>query len=229
MNQNTELYEKLTKLQWLLQKQHLKSHASVGPMADTTRGQGRILAVLRMKDGISTKDLSYLLGIRISSLNELLAKLEKNGYILREPSETDKRIILIKLTQKGRDEEEPEKEIPGFLACLSDEEQKNLGDYLDRIIAALEAELGTDDEKGEMFDWMEAARERMGDVHFNKLLSMYRGVHGMRGVFGGRPFEDGFPGFGPDRHFGHPHFKGRHDDRRTSPSSKDPNEPENND
>lgn len=102
---NAELYDKLAKLQWLLQRQHLKNHAAVGPMADTSRGQGRIMAFLRMKDGISTKDLSYMLDIRVSSLNELLAKLEKAEYITRQPSETDKRIMLIYLTPKGREEE----------------------------------------------------------------------------------------------------------------------------
>lgn len=36
MDMNTELYEKLAKLQWLLQRQHLKSHAAVGPMVGIT-------------------------------------------------------------------------------------------------------------------------------------------------------------------------------------------------
>lgn len=98
---NTELYDKLTRLQWLLHKQQIKTHTMGGPMADTSRGQGRILAVLKMKDGISTKDLSYLLGIRTSSLNELLAKLEKSGYITREPSKKDKRVMLIYLTDRS--------------------------------------------------------------------------------------------------------------------------------
>lgn len=102
MNMNTELYEEMSRLQWLLQKQHLKTHAAVGPMADTSRGQGRILAFLRIKDAISTKDLSYMLDIRISSLNELLAKLEKAEYITREPSETDKRVMLIYLLDAKR-------------------------------------------------------------------------------------------------------------------------------
>lgn len=49
------------------------------------------MAFLKLRDGIRTRDLAYLLDIRISSLNELLAKLEKNGYITREPSQEDRR------------------------------------------------------------------------------------------------------------------------------------------
>ncbi len=199
---NTELYGKMSRLQWLLQKQHLKSHAVIGPMADTSRGQGRILAFLKMKDGISTKDLSYLLGIRVSSLNELLAKLEKAGYITREPSNTDKRVILIYLTEKGREEEEIEQDGNNIFSCLSPEEQTAFGEYLDRIIAALEAELGTDDERDEMFGWMEAARERMGAEQFEELMSMHRMRGGFGGIHGFHGFP-GFPGFGRGGHGGH--------------------------
>lgn len=189
MNQNTELYEKFSRLQWLMQKQHLRARAAVGPMADTSRGQGRILAFLKMKDGISTKDLSYLLGIRVSSLNELLAKLEKAEYIIREPSQTDKRVILIYLTEKGRQEEELEPESPDMFACLSQEEQEILSQYLDRIIQSLEGELGAEDDRDGLFGWMKAARERMGGEQFEELLKL----HGMRGDHGG-----GFSRFGKD-------------------------------
>lgn len=87
-------------------KNHLRAYAERGPMADPTRGQGRIIAILKMQDSISTKDLSYLLDIRISSLNELLSKMEKADYIKREPSESDKRVMLVKLTEKGKDEQQ---------------------------------------------------------------------------------------------------------------------------
>lgn len=213
MNMNNELYEKLAKLQWLLQRQHLKTHAAVGPMADTSRGQGRILAFLRMKDGISTKDLSYLMGIRISSLNELLAKLEKAEYITRKPSEADKRVILIYLTQKGEEEEVQEKEIGSIFACLSLEEQVTFGEYLVRVIHALEEELGTDVGRDEMALWMEAAKERIGTEEFEKLMSMRRQMQSMWGEGGDPRFSGRFPGFGNDgrgmQGFGWPSRDGR--------------------
>jgi DNA-binding MarR family transcriptional regulator len=177
---NHELYEKITRFQWLWHKQRTRGHAAGGPMADPTRGQGRILALLKMQDGVSTKDLSYLLGIRVSSLNELLAKLEKGGYAVREPSEADKRVMLVKLTEKGKDEKRQETDTADIFGCLSGEEQETLGEYLDRVIAALEAEVG-DGPDGE-FERLRAAREHMGNEIFERFASVMRGKH---------PFHDG--------------------------------------
>ncbi|WP_310828710.1 MarR family winged helix-turn-helix transcriptional regulator [Paenibacillus pedocola] len=193
---NTELYEKLAKLQWLLQRKHFRTHTAVGPMADTSRGQGRILAFLRMKDGISTKDLSYMLDIRVSSLNELLAKLEKAEYITRKPSETDKRIMLIYLTSKGQTEEEHEIDSGDIFSCLSQDEQAIFGEYLVRVSTALEEELGTDVERDEMASWMEAAKERIGAEELEKLMSMRGQMHRMWANSGDERFNRRFPGFG---------------------------------
>ena len=156
-----ELYKKLTKLQWLLHRQQMQSWAQRGPMADTTRGQGRILALLKLRDGISTKDLSYYLGVRISSLNETLMKMEKGGYITREPSEQDKRVMLVKLTEKGRSEEQPRPlDFDDIFSCLSEDEQRSFGEYIDRIAEAIQANFSD----GRILEKMETIKEKMGDV-----------------------------------------------------------------
>ena len=136
-----ELYEKLSRLQWLLQRQHLRSHAEHGPMGDPMRGQGRVLAMLKMKPEITTKELSYLLDIRQQSLNELLNKLERADYLIRTPSEADRRIMMVQLTEKGKNEHHIDMDFGGIFGCLNDEEQVTFGEYLDRIIAALEEQL----------------------------------------------------------------------------------------
>ena len=174
---NVTLLEKLSRLQWLLHKHHLRTHSESGPVSDPTRGQGRIFAILRMKDGISTKELSYLLGIRISSLNELLSKMVRNGYITREPSEEDKRVMLIRLTEKGRDERQPEWSPDTIFACLTEDEQAAFSDYLDRIIAALEMELGEGTDEEERDWWKNCGRERMGEEVFDRLAAMRHGRH----------------------------------------------------
>lgn len=199
---SSELYQKLSKLQWLLHRQQIKGYATGGPMADPTRGQGRILAMLKMQDGVSTKDLSYLLGIRVSSLNELLAKLEKGGYVTRESSEEDKRIILVRLTEKGRNEKQGNEELGNIFDCLSEDEQKTFGEYLERVIATLEAEVG--DGADIDFDWMASARERFGG-NFDRMFMMSRGGH-PHGCFNPH---DGFNPHDDHSHFRHdPHFKG---------------------
>lgn len=156
-----ELYKKLTRLQWLLHRQQMQSWALRGPMADTTRGQGRILALLKLRDGISTKDLSYYLGVRISSLNETLMKMEKGGYITREPSEQDKRVMLVKLTEKGRNEEQPRPlDFDDIFSCLSEDEQGSFGEYIDRIAEAIQANFSD----GKILEKMETIRGKMGDM-----------------------------------------------------------------
>ena len=205
---NYGLYEKFSRLQWLLHKQKLRGYAAGGPLADPTRGQGRILAMLKMQDGISTKDLSYLLGIRVSSLNELLAKLEKGGYLTREPSESDKRVMLVRLTEKGRNEQRQETNSGDMFGCLSEEEQKSLEGYLDRVIAALEAEMG--DGREDELEWMQAARKRMGDEIFERLAAMKHGGHPFRG------------GFDPHGRFGHGHHGGFNGFRCGAHSGGDP-------
>ena len=197
---NNDLYEKLTKLQWLLHIQQMDSYRRGGHLADTTRGQGRILAALQMRDGISTKDLSYLLGLAVSSLNEFLSKLERSGYITREPSEQDKRVMLVRLTEKGKSQQnQPEEnmDLGGIFACLSGDEQAALGTFLDKVIDALGEKLGFGDDE---LEWLKAAnteRDRMfaerggADGHGFDPHAFHHGFPGRRGIPHGR---GGFPG-----------------------------------
>lgn len=117
-----------------------------GRMADPYRGQGRVLALLRMQPEISQKDLGYLLGMRNQSLGELLAKLERAGYVTRMPSERDRRVMDVRLTPEGEAaaermaEEQREADAP--FDFLSEEDQANLSAILDRVIEALEAKMG---------------------------------------------------------------------------------------
>jgi DNA-binding MarR family transcriptional regulator len=138
----TELNEQLTRLVWLFHRYYHQSHMQYGPMGDPQRGQGRILAILKMQPEISQKDLSYLLDMRPQSLGEFLSKLEKNGYITRTPSETDRRVMNIKLTKEGSEITEQEFSYDKIFDCLSEEEQNNLSKYFSRIIEIFITELG---------------------------------------------------------------------------------------
>ena len=188
-----ELYEKLSRLQWLLRRQHMQGHMERGPFADPTRGQGRVLAMLKLQPQISTKDLSYLLGIRQQSLNELLNKLEKAGYVERTPSDADRRVMMVRLTEKGRSAQQAPADYSGIFGCLSPEEQAAFAGYLDRVIAALEAELGVEEDE-DVMDWMRAARSRMGDEMFEHLRAFSRGERFASGPRG-EQFYGGFGGF----------------------------------
>lgn len=137
---SADLTEKLAMLRRLL-----SPRAWVGtrrdPIADTSRGQGRILALLKLRDGLSTKEMAAVLDLRISSLNETLAKMERAGLIERIPSATDRRVMLIHLTEQGRATEQPDTRVPDPFASFSNEERTQFGALLDRAIETVRSEM----------------------------------------------------------------------------------------
>ena len=168
---NYELQDKLFTLNSLIHKWNAKIRADRGVMGDIYRGQGRLLEFLKIKDGISTRDLSYFLGMRISSLNELLAKLERSGHITREPSDEDKRIMLIYLTDSGRGAEGLLEETDMF-SSFTEEEQLQLSDYLTRIIQYMETELGNSNQLEEVSRWQEDVIDRLGIDEYRRIIEM---------------------------------------------------------
>jgi DNA-binding MarR family transcriptional regulator len=162
---NFDLIMQLTRVEWPLHRYHQQNHMHFGPMGDPRRGQGRVLAILKMQPEISQKELSYLLDMRPQSLGELLTKLEKNGYITRTPSKTDRRVQNIKLIREedeATEATEKEFSFDKLFDCLSEEEQKNLSDYLSRIIETLEAQLG-DEQPGPDFDPRQRGANRFAE------------------------------------------------------------------
>jgi DNA-binding MarR family transcriptional regulator len=120
-----------------------------GMARNPLRGQGRVLAILKMKPEISQRELTYLLNMSKQSLAELLAKLEKSGHIAREASEDDKRVMTVKLTEEGMkaannvDDETYEAE--KILDCLNSEELAVFSGYLGRIIKRYEEQFPDED------------------------------------------------------------------------------------
>ena len=105
-------------------------------------------------------------------MNELLNKLEKCSYVERRPSETDRRVMVVHLTEKGKQVQQPATDYHVILGCLSQEELQRFGNYLDRIIVSFRTQEGACGEETVMEDWMEKAKRRMGEEQFEKLLSM---------------------------------------------------------
>ena len=145
---NDMLLDRLFRLEWLLRLQYMSNYHARGPMASTHRGQGRILSLLKIKPEISQKELASILDIRPQSLAELLAKLEKSGYITRHPSEADRRVMEIRLTEEGKlavREPEEDAQTDDLFDCLDSAEREGFAGYLDRLIEHLEAKFGDDE------------------------------------------------------------------------------------
>jgi DNA-binding MarR family transcriptional regulator len=144
--QNDELIELFFKLHLLLHRYHTFNLKRFGPLGNPHLGQGRVLSFLKhVHPHINQKELSHLLHMRTQSLGEILGKLERSGHIIRTPSETDRREMLISLTDVGAamnaSIKQREEELNSIFDCVTEEDKKYLQDLLKRIISSLEEKL----------------------------------------------------------------------------------------
>ena len=62
----------------------------------------KVLAIIIIPDdGIEMSELAWALGLENSTVTRLIARLERNNYVIRKKSEVDKRSINVFLDQKG--------------------------------------------------------------------------------------------------------------------------------
>lgn len=145
-NHPQNLFDEFLHLESTLHRYFAWKRPEKGPHANPHRGQGRILSILKLQPTISQRELSYLLDIRPQSLAELLGKLEKAEFITRQPSEQDKRVMVVELTEAGKAEAEkmqPETEDSVF-DMLSEEEQQNFYQLMHKISTTIQAEMPED-------------------------------------------------------------------------------------
>lgn len=67
-----------------------------------TRVQWIALYFLGLQDGISQTELGEKLNIKDSTVVRLIDRMEKDGYVTRLKHHSDRRITIIKLTEKGQ-------------------------------------------------------------------------------------------------------------------------------
>ena len=108
---------------------------------DPRQGQGRILTALRRMNSVSQKDLGFILDIRPQSLGELLQKLENSGYIQRKRSTTDKRALIVELTEKGETFQLQKPDYEELFITLNTEEKKILKQALEKIFTQLSEQI----------------------------------------------------------------------------------------
>ena len=131
---NQLLFHKFIMINEVLDRRNKKQNPE---MKSITKGQGRLIILLKRKDNLSTKELSEILNISVTSLNETLNKLEQQNLIRKVPSPKDKRVLLVELTEAGRSLEFKNHEDVDIFDNLSEEEKENLNEYLNRLTVAL--------------------------------------------------------------------------------------------
>lgn len=103
-----------------------------------TMNKYTVLVALTRKDGVSQVEISRQVGISSPALVHNLADLEREGLVRRERKESDKRIVCVFLTQKGKKAVQEgmkagENANVVGLGGFSEKEKKALFKFLDRI------------------------------------------------------------------------------------------------
>ena len=106
--------------------------------------QAKILNILWEADvsGVDSIPIGILAGqtqLSKPTLTIILNRLEKNGYVTRSPSETDRRVVLIKRTGRDKYLEQVYADILGEIqeVCykgFTPEEIEQFGDYCERVL-----------------------------------------------------------------------------------------------
>ncbi len=105
------------------------------PQAGSSRY--RILSTLAERERTGQQQLKELLGVKSSSLSELLAKLEKKNLIKRKKNENDKRNRDIMLTEEGRNwlhTHTLDDNRSQLLAALTEDEKAQLSARLGKLL-----------------------------------------------------------------------------------------------
>ena len=121
-----------------------------GPAPDHRPGRpvggsiGRLLACVAENPHVPSRDLCELLDLRPSSLSEMLARAENEGWITRTVDEEDRRVQRVDLSPKGRAfitemEAAREKDLQRKTACFTEEEKVQFCALCNRLSEHLES------------------------------------------------------------------------------------------
>jgi len=108
--------------------------------------QGRILYVLWQGDGVTISQISAQTSLANTTLTSMLDRMEQSGLIRREPSPSDRRALLIRLTDKARALQQDYDRISRQMDDLyylgfTEDEVRQFEGYLQRILDNLQGGL----------------------------------------------------------------------------------------
>lgn len=143
MGETRELLGKLRRLINLMQRARTQEFSNHDfNMVD---GKGRLLSVLKQKDGLTQRELCEELDIRPSSVGELVRKLEANGLVMRQNNADDRRVMNVYLTESGREFVDKTSSVQSEIRAnlfkeISEEEKDTFARVLQKMIISLENE-----------------------------------------------------------------------------------------
>lgn len=106
--EKTENVDLILKQTWLAVS---KMYSELAHEHDSTAVQALTLLKIDPKEGTRSTNLGPKMAIEPTSLTRIIKLLEDNGYIYKEKTTTDKREVIIKLTEKGLSSRNLSKEV----------------------------------------------------------------------------------------------------------------------
>ena len=91
-----------------------------------TYTQYLVFLVLWEKDGITVGEICEKLILDNGTLSPLLKKMEKDGFLKKARSKEDDRVVIVSLTEKGREMQQKAKDVPKRVAgCINFPQEKS--------------------------------------------------------------------------------------------------------
>lgn len=133
-----------TRLLRLLQRmQHLELGKIPNQGLDVTMAQMHLIRFVGENPGCHIQDVADGLGLSPPTVSVSIKRLEELGLMERNPDPEDGRAACLTLTRKSKNAFQQVKvqmfeHVQEFLSYLTDEEQNNLIDYMDKAVNGLE-------------------------------------------------------------------------------------------
>jgi DNA-binding MarR family transcriptional regulator len=132
--------QEFAKLWWKVSKD-LHTHMDAELAPSITEGQLTVLELLMRQDRMKPSDFIHFLATTPAAITTLLDRMEKAELVTRERDEKDRRIVWVKVSEKGRAECERgtlirERFLQNYLSRISSHNQQLLVYLLGKVANA---------------------------------------------------------------------------------------------
>jgi len=101
MNRNQQIEELSRNFELIKRRLSAGFHPLIGKM-DITPAQAQVLFMVKHHENCGLTEIANFLGVSKSAATQLVEPLVERGYLIRQPDETDRRAIKIKISVKSR-------------------------------------------------------------------------------------------------------------------------------
>lgn len=100
--------------------------------------QGKTLKILYVKGSMSQKEMQEKLGVQPGTISEIINKLERKELVTRHTDSTDRRRVILSLTEKGKEDvEEYSRQYQNYVASFFQVLEESEKMELERLLQIL--------------------------------------------------------------------------------------------